>query len=79
MSAHTVIRRVEWTVGPDCEPGREPDSYAVECAVCLARSPRERDSATARDWIFGHLARHPSHRRYRGITRQPWRAVMTGC
>lgn len=77
MPAHTVIRPVEWSIGPDTEPDREPDVYAIECAVCMARSPQEEVPEDAREWIFKHVATHPCHHTYRAIVIRPWRAVMS--
>lgn len=74
VSAHTIIRRERWAVGPDLEPDREPDAYAVECAVCLARSPQEETPDQAQGWVFEHAGRNPSHHTYRAITIQPLRA-----
>jgi hypothetical protein len=74
--SRALIRHQRWTVGPDLEPDREPDAYAAECAVCLARSPQETVPEAARDWIFEHAGRNPSHHTYRGISMHPLRAWM---
>lgn len=51
MSVRAVYRYVNLTVEPDREPDAEPETYATECAVCLARSPHTEQPEAARDWI----------------------------
>ncbi|MBW1599721.1 hypothetical protein [Streptomyces sp. JJ38] len=68
------LRRERWAIAPDLKPDREPTAYAVECAVCLARSPQAEEQTTAQDWIFEHAGRNPSHHTYRAITIEPLRA-----
>lgn len=70
----SLSRFVDWAVGPDTEPDREPDAYAAECAVCLARSPQTLIPEDAREWIFEHAGGNPSHHTYRGIAVHPLRA-----
>lgn len=70
-----VTRHAAWAIGPDTEPDREPDVFAVECAACRARSGNEECERQAQNWIFTHAAGHPSHRTYRTLTIRPWRAV----
>ncbi|GAA1908314.1 hypothetical protein GCM10009716_17830 [Streptomyces sodiiphilus] len=70
------IGRRRWAIGPDTEPDREPEVYAVECAVCRARSSDEESERAAQDWIFEHARYRPAHHTYRLSTVRPWRAVM---
>lgn len=72
--SRSVSRFLDWTVGPDLEPDREPDTYAAQCAVCEERSPDRRTPESARDWIFAHAGENPSHHTYRGISVHPLRA-----
>lgn len=72
--SRSISRFLDWIVGPDVEPDREPDAYAAECAVCLARSPQEEEPEEAREWIFQHAGDNPLHHTYRGIAIHPLRA-----
>ena len=76
MSIRGVIRFVDWTLAPDREPDAEPVTYAMECAVCNARSEPSVDFQDVQRWTFAHAGRNPSHHTYREVIHRPWRAWM---
>ncbi|GAB3664526.1 DUF7848 domain-containing protein [Streptomyces sparsus] len=76
MSAHTVIRFATWKLAPDREPDAEPVTYAMQCAVCGARSEAVPDFADAQRWTFRHAGGNPEHHTYREVVTRPWRAWM---
>ncbi|MFC5721408.1 hypothetical protein ACFP1Z_14645 [Streptomyces gamaensis] len=72
MSAHTVIRYADWTIGPD--PG--PVTFVMRCAACAASSAPDEDFETVREWAFRHAGRNPSHTAYREVIHRHWRATL---
>ncbi|MDK1476064.1 hypothetical protein QNO07_22025 [Streptomyces sp. 549] len=68
---------MQWSVGPDREPDAEAVTYAMECAVCGARSQPRVDAGDGQQWVFAHAGRNPSHHTYREHITRPYRAVMT--
>ncbi|GAB3951524.1 DUF7848 domain-containing protein [Streptomyces sparsus] len=73
-----VIRFERWAVAPDREPDAEAITYAMECAVCGARSQARVDAGDGQRWTLAHAGRNPSHHTYREHITRPYRAVMTG-
>lgn len=73
-----IIRTEWWTVGPDREPDAEAITYAMECAVCAARSEPRVDAGEGQRWVLAHAGRNPSHHTYREHITRPYRAVMAG-
>ncbi|MDK1473066.1 hypothetical protein QNO07_06465 [Streptomyces sp. 549] len=70
----SVLRHEVWTLRPDREPGAEPVTFAMQCAVCCAASVPSVDFADAQAWTFRHAGRHPSHHSYRELITRPWHA-----
>ncbi|MDK1472483.1 hypothetical protein QNO07_03420 [Streptomyces sp. 549] len=74
MSVRAVLRFARWHLAPDREPDAEPVTFAMECAVCGARSEARVDFGDVQQWTFRHAGRNSSHHTYREVITRPWRA-----
>lgn len=71
----SVLRHVEWHLGPDTSPGA-PDAalYQAECRVCGDASPVSAGRTDAPEvWAMRHTGRNPSHTGYKAVTTSYWR------
>lgn len=71
-----ILRYINWTCRP--EPSSPVPMYEVECTTlgCDARGLCCEDFENARNFMFAHVAKNPSHTGYREIGTRYWR--MTG-
>ncbi|MFI9200366.1 hypothetical protein [Streptomyces sp. NPDC053048] len=76
MSAHTVIRWADWTIGPDVAPEAPAVDFEMQCIACGASSGPGEEFEAARDWAFRHVGRSPSHTAFREVIHRPWRATL---
>ncbi|GAA0473540.1 hypothetical protein ACFQ2B_38050 [Streptomyces stramineus] len=76
MSARSVVRFADWTIGPDTGPTAPPVTFSMRCTACDAASETGVDFEAARDWAFGHVGRNPSHTGYRELVHRSWRAAL---
>lgn len=76
MSAHTVIRRADWMIGPETAPEAPPIIFEMQCTGCEEVSEASEEFEYVRDWAFAHVGRHPSHTGFREIIHRFWRATL---
>ncbi|MDF3291150.1 DUF7848 domain-containing protein [Streptomyces silvisoli] len=76
MSAHTVIRRADWMIGPETAPEAPRIVFEMECMRCDEASQASEEFEDVRDWAFQHVGRNPSHTGFREIIHRFWRATL---
>ncbi|MGW7366710.1 DUF7848 domain-containing protein [Streptomyces sp. NPDC054841] len=57
MTAHTVIRRAEWTIGADRSAGVSAPIREVECTTCYERSEASTGQLGPDSWAIAHTGR----------------------
>ncbi|MGP3922997.1 DUF7848 domain-containing protein [Streptomyces sp. 8N616] len=75
MSAHTIIRAADWTLGPETAEGapREP-LHESQCTTCGESSDAtEGDRLGPELWALKHTGMHPNHRTFRAVVTSFWR------
>lgn len=92
MTLKSLLFHGRWVLTPDTEPDARPMMHARTCMVCMeeirgqdrdpvsagAQSPASTSAEVAERWVFGHLAKNPSHLTYDAIITRPYRAYMAG-
>ncbi len=76
LTAHTVIRWADWTIGPDVTQEAPAVDFAMRCTMCGASSGASEEFEAARDWAFRHVGRSPSHTAFREVIHRRWRATL---
>ncbi|WP_456302527.1 DUF7848 domain-containing protein [Streptomyces niveus] len=66
-----VIKRADWTLGVDTEPGASGPVHEIECTTY------GESSRAAEERALGHTGGHPSHRSFRGLTTAFFRVTPT--
>ncbi|MET7646343.1 hypothetical protein ABZS83_22495 [Streptomyces sp. NPDC005426] len=68
MAVRSVIRRADWTISADREPGASGPVFELECTTCMDRSDAAEERTLPEDWALSHTGRNTDHRGYRAIT-----------
>lgn len=66
MGTSRIIRRAEWSIGPDREEGASPPIRVTECTTCGEASPPSEEQPAGDRWAIAH-AGSTAHRGYREI------------